>query len=174
MSNPYIGEIRLVGFSFAPVNWAFCDGSLLPISQYDALYNLLGTTYGGDGQSTFALPDLRGRAPIHAGQGPGLSNYTQSQILGTESVTLTTNQMPSHNHAANAQSGTGTTNRPQNAYWATSGQSDALYKAIPGTPDTMNPQALPAAGGNQPHENRQPLLATNYIIALYGIYPPQG
>ncbi len=174
MSQPYIGEIRLVGFNFAPVDWAFCDGSLQSIADNPALFQLLGTTYGGDGQTTFGLPDLRGRAPIHAGQGSGLSSRVQGEQLGTESVTLITNQMPTHNHAALAQSGGGNSSKPQNTVWAASTQSDTPYKAALATPTTLNPQALPAAGGNQPHENREPLLVMNYIIALYGVYPTQG
>ncbi len=174
MSQPYIGEIRLVGFNFAPVGWALCAGQLVSISQNDALFALLGTTYGGDGIQTFALPDLRGRAPIHAGQGPGLTNRIQGEQLGSESVTLTSNQMPAHNHAARAQSAAGAASKPQNAVWAGSSAGDTPYKAALATPTTLNPQALPSAGSNQAHENREPLLVMNYIIALYGIFPSRG
>jgi microcystin-dependent protein len=174
MTDQYTGEIRLVGFNFAPVDWAFCDGSLLPIDQYAALFNLLGTTYGGDGQTTFALPDLRGRAPIHMGQGNGLSNRIQGQQLGEESVTLTTNQMPSHSHPVAVLSTTGTTTSAQNSYLAGSSTSDNRYSTNAPT-TTMNAGVLqPTSGGSQPHENREPLLVMNYIIALYGIYPSQG
>lgn len=175
MSEPYIGEVRLVGFNFAPVGWAFCQGQLLSIAENAALFQLLGTTYGGDGQTTFALPDLQGRAPIHAGTGPGLSTRIQGQVLGTESVTLTSNQMPVHNHLAMAQNGNGTSSSPQNSTWAASSQGDTLYKtAPPATPVTLNPQVLPIVGGNQPHENIEPLLVMNYIIALVGIFPSQS
>lgn len=173
MSQPYVGEIRLVGFNFAPVGWAFCDGSLQAIDQNPALFQLLGTTYGGDGQTTFALPDLRGRAPIHMGQGNGLTNRVIGQRLGEESVTLTNTQMPNHSHSVAVLSTTGTTTSAQNSYLAGSSTSDNRYSSnAPST--TMNAGVLSASGNSQPHENREPLLTMNYIIALNGIYPQQG
>lgn len=171
MSTPYIGEIRIFGGNFAPLGWALCDGQLLAIAQYDALFALIGTTYGGDGQTTFALPDLRGRAPLHMGQGPGLSNYVIGQAAGAEAATLTANQIPSHTHLAAAQTAAGTQTGPTNAIWAAS----TLNQFTP-TPPTaaMSQGAVGAAGGNQPHENRMPYLAINFIIALEGIFPTQS
>ncbi|HEX6608874.1 MAG TPA: tail fiber protein [Chloroflexia bacterium] len=169
MADPYLGEIRMFAGNFAPLGWAFCNGQLLPIAQYDALYAILGTTYGGDGQTTFALPDLRGRGPIHAGQGPGLSNHPQGEQGGTETVTLTVAQMPGHTHVPAASSAAGTSSHPTGAVWAASSTSDNQYASSTKTP--MNPGTVSAAGGNQPHDNLQPLLAINFIIALEGIFP---
>jgi microcystin-dependent protein len=173
MADPFIGEIKLVPYNFAPVGWAYCDGSLLAISQNQALFALLGTTYGGDGQTTFGLPDLRGRTAIHRGQSPGGSNYTIGQVGGNESITLTTQQIPSHTHAIVCQSATGTQTNPLGNYLG--GSPSALGNAY--DPPAKNPHAglpLQPSGGSQPHENRQPLLALNYIIALEGIFPPQN
>jgi microcystin-dependent protein len=172
MSEPFVGQIYLVGFNFAPVGYAFCDGALVPISQNEALFQLLGTTYGGDGQSTFALPDLRSRVPVHQGQGPGLSNYVLGEAAGTEAVTLTLQQIPSHNHVANCSSNSSNTASPVGAIWAKDSGTDTPY----GTPakKTMLTGAIGPAGGSQPHENRQPFLAINYIIALNGIFPSQS
>ena len=170
MSSPYVGEIRMVGFNFAPVGWAFCNGAIMPISENDTLFNLIGTTYGGDGQTTFALPDLQGRVPIHAGQGPGLSNQILGQKSGTESVTLTTNQIPNHNHPAQARSDSGNQGTPNNGVWANSGQS--AYGTGAGSLP-MKSTLLATSGGNQPHENMMPFLTINFIISLYGIYPTQ-
>ena len=170
--DPYIGEIRMFGGNFAPQGWAFCAGQLLPIAQYDALFSLLGTTYGGDGQTTFGLPDLRGRAPIHFGQGPGLTNRTQGEASGSESVTLTVSQMGAHTHVPVASPDPGTSAHPTDNVWAASTTGDKQYAAAPDT--AMNPATVSAVGGSQPHENRQPLLAINFIISLEGIYPSQG
>jgi len=167
--DPFIGEIRMFGGNFAPLGWAFCNGQLLPISQYDALFNLLGTTYGGDGQNTFALPDLRGRAPIHTNP-----TYPQGAVVGTEQVTLTQTTLPAHGHPATALSGQGSNGKPDSAVWAGSTLSDNLYKDTPAAPTTMLPSALSVAGGNQPHDNMQPYLVINFIIALEGIYPTQN
>ena len=169
MADPYIGEIRMFAGNFAPLGWAFCNGALLPIAQYEALFSLLGTTYGGDGQTTFALPDLRGRGPIHAGQGPGLTNHPQGEQGGTETVTLTVAQMPAHTHAPAASSAAGTSSHPNGNVWAASSTSDNQYAGTSNT--TMNPATIGVAGGNQPHDNRQPVLAINFIISLEGIYP---
>jgi microcystin-dependent protein len=157
--------------NFAPRGWAFCDGRILSISTNSALFSILGTTYGGNGTTTFALPDLRGRAPIHAGQGPGLSNRTLGEMGGTESVALTQNQMPTHSHQANAFSGEGTSTSPQNNVWAGSAQRDSIYTNNPNT--TMSPSAVSPAGGGQPHGNMPPYGVVNYIIALEGVFPPR-
>ncbi len=171
--EPYLGYITLVGFNFAPQGWAFCDGSFLAISENDALFALLGTTYGGDGINTFALPDLRGRVPIHQGQGGGLSPYVLGQRAGTESVTLNLNQVPTHSHSPLAAAA-GTTASPGGAIWANSSNGDKIYLST-GTPaSSMAGQPFGGGGGGQAHENRQPLLALNYIIALEGIFPSQS
>jgi microcystin-dependent protein len=168
MSTPYIGEIRMVGFNFAPQGWAFCDGSLLPISENDTLFSLIGTTYGGDGQATFALPNLAGRIPVHMGTGPGLSTRVIGEAAGVEQVTLITSQIPVHSHAPQAQSANGGLNTPQNGVWA--GSATALYSTD--QPNvTMRSGLVNLAGGSQPHENMMPFLAINFIISLYGIYP---
>lgn len=166
MSSPFIGEIRMFGGNFAPAGWAFCDGSLIPISENDALFTLIGTTYGGDGQSTFALPDLRSRVPIH--QGPG---FALGQSGGAETVTLTTNQIPSHTHTPQANSAAGTASSPSNAVWANSslGQFDNANPAD----SSMAASAMGPTGGSQPHDNMVPFLAVNFILSLFGIFPSQ-
>jgi microcystin-dependent protein len=161
MADPYIGEIRMFAGTFAPAGWAFCDGSLLPISEYDALFNLLGTTYGGDGQQTFALPDLRGRAMVGTGTGPGLSSYVLGQQGGVEQVTLTVAQLPSHGLPVTTESRTRT--HPQ------AGSALATGGAYAASPDTT----MAPVGGGQPHENMPPFLAVGFIIALFGIFPPR-
>jgi microcystin-dependent protein len=171
-SEPFIGEIQLVGFNFAPIGWATCSGQLVAISQNEALFTLIGTTYGGDGQQTFALPDLRGRRIVGAGQGPGLSNYVNGQVGGEESVTLTLVQMPQHSHTPNASSAPGTSLTPAGNYWA-SQTATALYSNAP-APANMAAGLIGNAGGNQPHDNMQPYLVMNYIIALEGIYPSRN
>lgn len=169
MSEPFIGEIRIFGFNFAPRGWANCAGQILSIAQNTALFSLLGTTYGGNGQTTFALPDLRGRAPLNFGQGPGLSNYTLGQSSGTETVTLTQNEMPQHNHGVNASSQPANATRPGNAFPSGGG----TYQTAPdGT--TMAQQMIALAGGSQPHNNLQPYLALNICIALEGIFPSRN
>lgn len=173
--DAYIGEIRLFAGKFAPNGWAFCNGQLLPIAQYQLLFSILGPTYGGNGTSTFGLPDLKGRAPMHWGQGPGLSTRTLGQPVGSSSVTLNAAQIPSHNHQACAASGVGQAGQePQGASWAQSGlgrQATSLY----GSGDQltqMAPQALDAAGSSQSHNNLQPYLGLNFIICLDdGEYP---
>lgn len=180
MAQAYVGEIRMVGFNFAPQNWALCDGQLLSIAQNTALFALLGTFYGGNGQSTFGLPDLRGRVPISQGQGLGLSNYVVGETGGVEGVTLTVTNMPSHNHLVNVNS------QPANQTDPTKGILAAVNNAAPRDPalypaytnaaqtGTMPPTAIANTGGSQPHENRQPFLAINFIICLYGIFPSRG
>jgi microcystin-dependent protein len=176
-----LGEIRLVGFNFAPEGWALCNGQLLPIAGYDALYSLLGNTYGGDGHTSFSLPDMRGRVVVGTGSGPGLSNYTQGQLGGVENVALTTNQLPAHTHPLGPNitvrattAGTGQNPPPASAYPGVATQD--LYGPATGT-DTLGAGAVTGVskpeGGSQPHSNLQPLLALNYIIALEGIYPSQ-
>jgi microcystin-dependent protein len=165
--DPFVAEIRIFPFNFAPKGWAWCDGQLLPLSQNTALFSLLGTTYGGNGQTTFALPDLRGRAPLSPGQGPGLASYSLGEVGGVESVTLLSTQMPAHTHAQPAANGQQTTNRPNGAVPARGG----VY-ADSGDGAALDPTS--SAGGSQPHENRSPYLALNYIIALEGIYPSRN
>lgn len=165
MSSPFIGEIRMFAGNFAPNGWAFCDGSLLPISENDALFNLIGTTYGGDGQSTFALPDLRSRVPVHVGAG-----FALGQSGGVEQVTLTTSQIPGHRHTPQAQSGGGSQAGPGGGLWATG--ANTIYAA--GPPDSpMASAAIGATGGSQPHDNMLPFLTVNFILSLFGIFPSQ-
>jgi microcystin-dependent protein len=179
MSEPFLGQIMLVGFNFAPQGWAFCNGQLLSISQNTALFSLLGTTYGGNGTTNFALPDLRGRAAVGFGQGPGLSNYDLGQSTGSEMVTLTVGQMPAHNHLVAANAATATASSPGGADLA---QSDLrgtgavnTYSTPPmSAPVTLDPATVQPSGGSGPHPNIQPVLALNYIIALQGIFPSRG
>ncbi len=173
MSTPFVGQIRLVAFTFAPTGHAFCDGRLLPIDQNTALFSLIGTTYGGDGQVTFALPDLRGRIPVHQGFSPNGVSFVMGQIAGAETVTLNTSQLPAHTHAAAASDGTVGTpqNSPTNAFWnkwTGSGYSTSAANNV------MNPVTVGNAGGNQPHENMPPFLVINYVIALFGIFPSRN
>ncbi|HZU93788.1 MAG TPA: tail fiber protein [Microbacterium sp.] len=165
MSEAYLGEIRRVSFNFAPRNWAFCHGQILSIAQNQALFSLLGTQYGGNGTTTFALPDLRGRAPIHAGS----SNWV-GETGGREQVTLLPTQIPAHTHLAQASKGAADMANPQGGYWADSGQ--AAYGA--GGTGILGPAAISSVGGNLPHENRPPYLVINYIIAVAGIYPSRN
>jgi microcystin-dependent protein len=175
MADPFVAEIRIFPFNFAPRGWAFCDGQLLPLSQNTALFSLLGTTYGGNGLSNFALPDLQGRAPIHTGgaqPGPGLSFYDLGQTGGSDTVTLLESEIPAHNHAFRGNNTLGDAPLPTdhalaryaNAYQQTTNQN--LVQ--------MNPNALPPAGGDQPHNNLQPYLTLNFCIALQGVFPPRG
>jgi microcystin-dependent protein len=172
MDEPFLAYIALVAFNFAPRGWALCDGRLLPIAQFDALFALLGTTYGGDGVTTFALPDLRGRIPVHNGQGAGLSAYVLGQAGGFEGVTLNANQIASHSHVPQCTPEPGNSTGPGGAVWAST-SGDNLYAAsTPGA--SMAAQAIGSAGGSQPHENRQPYLGLNYIIALEGLFPSRS
>lgn len=164
----YLGEIRPVGFNFAPHGWALCEGQLLPISQNTALFSLIGTFYGGDGRSTFALPDLRGRIAISSGQGPGLSDYTIGEQGGVEAVTLTASEMPAHAHQVTASSAAATSYSPTSNVPAKTSRN--VYAA--GGAGTMAADSLGLAGQNVPHENHQPFLSVIYIIALTGIFPP--
>lgn len=168
MAQPYVGEIRMFGGNFAPAGWMFCNGQLLPISENETLFQLIGTTYGGDGQSTFALPNLQSRTPIHMGQGPGLSNYILAQTGGVENVTLTTQQLPAHSHAFMASSVADSAS-PTNAYLAQSSQATMFFADPPS--QNMKVNAIGNAGGNQPHENMQPFLCVSFIISMFGIFP---
>ena len=172
-SEPFIGEIFMGGYNFAPRGYALCQGQLLSISQNTALFSLLGTTYGGNGQTTFALPDLRGRVPMGWGQGPGLSPNSLGQVSGTETVTLLVTQMPAHNHLVNAVSEPGDGSSPQGTFLANSGALDKEYKAT-GTMVNMNANAVAPAGGSQPHSNMQPYLVLNIYIAIEGIFPSRN
>jgi microcystin-dependent protein len=173
MSEPYIGEIRLFAGNFAPLDWAFCNGQMLAISDYTALFTLIGNTYGGDGVSTFALPNLQSRVPVHQGTLAG-SSYVMGQLGGAEQVTLTPAQLPAHTHVAQCSAAA---DRPGPtpagaAFWA---PANAAEYAAPSAANTqMAGSALGVAGGNQPHDNLSPYQAVNYIIALYGIYPSQN
>ena len=170
-TTPFIGQIMIVSFNFAPKGWAFCDGQILPISPNAALFALLGTYYGGDGTQTFALPDLRGRVPIGMGQGTGLSSRPLGQAGGEEQVTLDITQIPSHTHVPMGAASVANSGSPAGNYWAM--PRVLLYSA--GTPDApMNAAALGSTGGSQPHENRKPFLVLNYVIALQGIFPTQN
>jgi len=176
MSQPYVGEIRLFGFNFAPQGWQRCDGSLLAISENDALFSLIGTIYGGDGQVTFAVPDLRGRVPVHQGQGPGLSIRQLGEQAGTEAVTLLTTQMPAHNHAVVATSAAATTGTPGVSVipGAVANQTMYVTDTDGGAAFPLAPQAIGPGGGSQPHENCMPTLAAQFCISLFGIYPSQN
>ena len=176
MADPFVAEIRVFPFNFAPKGWAFCDGQLLPLSQNTALFSLLGTTYGGDGKSTFALPDLQGNAAMHPGQGPGLSLRDLGEMGGSETVTLLQSEIPFHNHtimAADPQDGSGNlqVGAPERIL-AKSGSGNAYGPAA--NLVQMAPQALSPAGGGLPHNNMQPYLTLNFCIALQGVFPPRG
>lgn len=166
MAQPYVGEIRMFGGNFAPAGWMFCEGQLLPISENETLFQLIGTTYGGDGQSTFALPDLRGRLPIHQGNG-----FILAESGGAEEITLTTNQIPAHNHPLLATSTLASSASPQGNVLAQSRQAGIdLY--IEDTPTvSMAAQSISSVGGSQPHSNFQPYLCVSFIISLFGIFP---
>jgi microcystin-dependent protein len=169
MGQPYIGEIRMFGGNFAPAGWAFCDGQLLPIAENDALFALIGTTYGGDGQTTFALPDLRGRVPVH--EGPG---YLQGQLSGVESVTLSVGQIPAHSHPLLGSSDNATTTGPAGNVPGTSAEVTVFPYGTDNPPTALATQSVSPAGGSQPHDNFQPYLCVNFIISLFGIFPPQN
>ncbi|NCD70236.1 phage tail protein [Mucilaginibacter agri] len=173
--QPYVGEIRIWPGNFPPAQWAFCQGQLLSISTFQTLFTLIGTTYGGDGQQTFALPNMQGRAPVHMGTGLGLAPVVLGQIGGSETVTLTQGQMPMHTHNVNVQNTEGNTNTPQNTLFANTGTGDNDYALGTVTPDvTMGTQSVSFAGGSQPYDIIQPSLALNFIISLYGIWPSQN
>lgn len=164
MAQPYVGEIRMFAGNFAPAGWMFCEGQLLPISENETLFQLIGTTYGGDGQSTFALPDLRGRIPIHQGNG-----FILAETGGAEEITLTVNQIPAHTHALLAADGLANSAGPQDALLATTTLFDGYQSEPPNA--NMAPQSITAVGGSQPHTNFQPYLCVSFIISLFGIFP---
>jgi microcystin-dependent protein len=171
MDEAFIGTIMMFAGNFAPKNWAFCNGQLLPISQNSALFSILGTTYGGDGMQTFGLPNLQSRMPIHAGQGPGLTMRRLGEVGGNESVTLTVNNLPAHNHTINCKSDGGSTNSPANAYPAGDNDPAATPFSAEKLDATMNQGALSTVGGSQPVSVESPYQVVNFIICLYGIYP---
>ncbi|MEO6758922.1 MAG: tail fiber protein [Saprospiraceae bacterium] len=172
MADPFVAEIRIMPTNFAPTGWAFCNGQLLPLSQNTALFSLLGTTYGGNGQSTFALPDMQGNAPMHPGQGPGLSLHDLGETGGSETVTLLESEIPSHTHALRAANDFGDVNVPTgNALGRSTGA--AVYGASGPPLVSLNASTVAPAGGDFPHNNRQPYLALNFCIALQGVYPPR-
>lgn len=173
MSEPFIAEIRIFAGNFAPRSWAFCNGQLLPVSQNTALFSLIGTTYGGDGRSTTALPNLKGRAPMHPGRGPGLTSRRLGQRGGSEMVSLSEAQMPNHTHSFGASSERADLFGPENRRFARSSGGTA-YRASTSNMVNMNDRALESSGGSQPHNNIQPMLTMNFIIALQGLYPSRG
>ena len=168
MAQPYVGEIRMFAGNFAPAGWMFCEGQLLPISEYETLFNLIGTTYGGDGQSTFALPDLRGRIPIHFGSG-----FTLAETGGVEEITLTVTQIPAHNHAFLASQDNAESPNPAGNVVALSGSRIDLYSSVTAPAVNMASAAIGSTGGSQPHNNFQPYLCVDFIISLFGLFPTQ-
>ena len=168
MAQPYVGEIRIFAGNFAPAGWMFCEGQLLPISEYETLFNLIGTTYGGDGQSTFALPDLRGRIPLHFGNG-----FPLAETGGVETVTLTVSQIPAHAHAELATASTATTTAPKDAVPAAPPDVNTLPFGTDTPIIPLHPSSLTSTGGSQPHTNFQPYLCVDFIISLFGIFPSQ-
>ena len=176
MTDQFVGEIRIFAGNFAPTGWAFCNGQLLPIAQNTALFSLLGTMYGGDGQTTFALPNLQGAAPLMAGQGAGLSNRVQGETGGQAAVTLLTTELPSHTHTVSATSSPGSDPDPSGNVWgvAAVARGTVMYAADPGSGAQMSAQAFATAGPSLPHNNMPPYLALSFIIALQGIYPPRS
>lgn len=172
MAQPYVGEIRMFAGNFAPAGWMFCEGQLLPISENETLFQLIGTTYGGDGQETFALPDLRGRIPIHNGTGSSGTTYNLAETGGVESVTLTTQQIPTHSHSLLATTDLANSGSPADAYLSTTATGNKIYSTA--TPSTaLHPQEISPVGGSQPHDNFQPYLCVDFIISLFGIFPSQ-
>ena len=175
MADPFVAEIRIFPFNFAPKGWAWCDGQLLPLSQNTALFSLLGTTYGGNGKSNFALPDLQGRAAMHPGQGPGLSLHDLGETGGSETVTLLESEIPAHSHTMRASNDASTTNAPAGATPGRPfGRGNNIFKNSTAQLIDMAPEALAPAGGDQPHNNLQPYLTFYFCIALQGVFPPRG
>jgi microcystin-dependent protein len=181
MSNPFVAEIRIFGFNFAPKGWAMCDGQILPISQNTALFSLLGTNYGGNGTSNFGLPNLKGSVPIHVGAspGPGLSPYFLGQTGGEQNHTLIQQEMPAHNHNLNADRSTATSANPSNAFYR-AGEFPGnppgavwAYNAATSPSTSLNPNTISLTGGNQPHNNMMPYLTMTFCIALQGVFPPR-
>jgi microcystin-dependent protein len=173
MSSPFVAEIRIFGFNFAPKGWAFCNGQLMPISQNTALFSLLGTTYGGDGKSTFGLPNLQGSAPMQQGQGPGLSLRDLGESGGEQTVTLLQTEMPAHGHTAQGYSNAGGQGPTNNAWSDANQRGISVYTPTSGQNVQMSPSALSLTGGSLPHNNMMPYLVLNFCIALQGVYPPR-
>ncbi len=173
MADPFVAEIRIFPFNFAPKGWAFCDGQILPLSQNTALFSLLGTTYGGDGKSNFALPNMQGNAPMHPGQGPGLSLHDLGETGGSETVTLLESEMPAHSHGVMAAPSivAGDSNIPQGNSFAKSSQGNVYTAAA--NKVQLSDNTITPAGGDQPHNNMMPYLTLNFCIALQGVYPPR-
>ncbi|MET3029437.1 tail fiber protein [Flavobacterium sp. UW10123] len=172
MAQPYIGEIRMFAGNFAPVAWMFCEGQILSISEYEPLFQLIGTTYGGDGQSTFALPDLRGRVPIHSGTSSSNISYALGVTGGVEDITLTINQIPAHTHSLIATTDLADTASPSNALFSTNPPGSKMYSSAAPTA-ALSATSITATGGSQPHTNFQPYLCVSFIISLFGIFPTQ-
>lgn len=173
MADPFVAEIRIFPFSFAPKGWAWCDGQLLPLSQNTALFSLLGTTYGGNGKNNFALPDLQGRAPMQPGQGPGLSLHDLGETGGSETVTLLESEIPGHGHAVNANAAPANLQGPGNDR-VLGRATNPVYRDTPDNAVLMAAESLAPAGGDQPHNNMQPYLTFYFNIALQGVFPPRG
>lgn len=173
MADPFVAEIRIFPFNFAPKGWAWCDGQLLPLSQNTALFSLLGTTYGGNGKSNFALPDLQGRAPMHPGQGPGLSLHDLGETGGSETVTLLESEIPAHAHTLRAATDIADLQTPSAARVLARSQNANAYKSTSQSLTPLAPEALTPTGGDQPHNNLQPYLTFYFNIALQGVFPPR-
>jgi microcystin-dependent protein len=174
MADPFVAEIRIFPFNFAPKGWAWCDGQLLPLSQNTALFSLLGTTYGGDGKSNFALPDLQGRAPMHPGQGPGLSLHDLGETGGSETVSLLESEIPAHSHGLMSLGAFGNRSSPIGNSIARPSAGNGFVPPAGAPLVAMAPENLPPAGGDQPHNNMQPYLTFYFCIALQGVFPPRG
>ncbi len=174
MSQPFLGEIKIFSFNFAPRGWSLCNGQLLPIAQNQALFALLGTTYGGNGTINFALPNFQSRVPIHFGQGPGLPSYVLGQVAGVENVTLLSTQMPQHNHPVACNNAVATAGSPANNFWAQLPAGAANRFGPAGNAVAMNAADIGNAGGNQPHPNMPPFLVLNFCIALQGVFPSRN
>ena len=173
-STPYIGNVIMFGGNFPPNGWAFCQGQLLSIANYDTLFNLIGTTYGGDGVQTFGLPDLRGRVPIHMGQGGGLSPYVIGQMAGVENVTVTSQQMPAHSHSLAVSSNVATNAVPASGLIPGQQTGGNLYAPASAADTNLSASTVGIGGGSQPHDNLQPYLSVNFCIALFGVFPSQN
>ncbi len=171
--DPFVAEIRIFPFNFAPKGWATCDGQILPLSQNTALFSLLGTTYGGDGKSNFALPNLQGNAPMHPGQGPGLSLHDLGETGGTETVSLLESEIPSHTHVFSAENDIPDSLVPAAGVSLSRASGGNIYQSSPSNLVSLSPNALSPAGGDQPHNNMMPYLTLNFCIALQGVYPPR-
>ncbi len=176
MAEPYIGEIRMVGFTYAPQGWINADGQLLSVAEYTTLYSLYGTVYGGDGRNTFAIPDLRGRVPVHCGQGPGLPDYRMGSAGGSPTVVLTPNEIPSHTHTASVRAKAAEADQaaPSDHYWAQLARGAAAYAADHDTTMASDAVHVDASGGSQAHQNMQPYLTIRFCVAMTGIYPPRA